>query len=103
MLQYIPLLSKLIEKLFPDPVQAEKARAEMMTIMADAQAKEMEAKANVVVAEAQGESAAQRNWRPHLMYLFMFILGFNYILAPLMTMFGIQIQTLPIPIAWRGS
>lgn len=97
MIQYIPLFGKLIDKLFPNPEQAQRAKAEMMTIMADAQAKEMEAKSKVVVAEAKGESAVQRNWRPHLMYLFMFILAFNYIIAPIMGMFGLTIETLPIP------
>lgn len=96
-LSLIPVFNKLIERLFPDKEAQDKAKAEMMTIMADAKAKEMDSKASVVVAEAKGESAAQRNWRPHLMYMFMFIIGFNFIISPIAGMFGVVIPILEIP------
>lgn len=93
----IPVLTSFIDRVFPDQEKAAEAKAEMMTILADAQAKEMQAKAAVVVAEAQGESYMQRNWRPMLMFLFMIIIAFNFILAPLSAMLGFPIPTLPIP------
>ncbi len=34
-----------------------------------------EAQSAVIIAEAQGSSPAQRNWRPHLMYLFMAVIA----------------------------
>lgn len=40
-------------------------------------------KAKVLVAEAQGESWLQRNWRPITMLTFVFIVAWDYILAPL--------------------
>ena len=40
-------------------------------------------KAKVLVAEAQGESWLQRNWRPITMMTFVFIVAWNFILAPL--------------------
>lgn len=97
----LPLLiapiTALLERLIPDPVKASEAKAEMMNIMVEANAKEIEAKSKVVIAEATGESKVQRNWRPHLMYLFMWILAFNYIIAPTIMMFGVEIPTLEIP------
>ena len=93
----IPALTNLIDKLFPNPAEAEAAKLEMMKELNKAQALEIEAKAKVVVAEAQGESPAQRNWRPHLMYLFMLIIAFNYIIAPLLVMCGLPLVALPIP------
>lgn len=93
----IPALTSLIDKLFPNQAEAEAAKLEMMKELNKAQALEIEAQAKVVVAEAQGESPAQRNWRPHLMYLFMTIIAFNYIIAPLLVMCGLPLVALPIP------
>lgn len=93
----IPVLTSLIERVFPDQEAADKAKAEMMVVLAQAEKERMKAKSDVVVAEAKGESSAQRNWRPHLMYLFMFIIGFNFILAPIAGMLGLGLETLPIP------
>ena len=90
-------IAALLERIIPDPIKASEAKAEMMNIMVEANAREIESKAKVVIAEATGESAAQRNWRPHLMYLFMWILAFNFIIAPTVMMFGVTIPTLEIP------
>lgn len=52
-------------------------------------------KAQIILAEAQGKSAAQRNWRPHLMYVIMAILINNLILYPyLMNLFdwGVMLE-----------
>ena len=53
----------------------------------------LKAQTSVLLAEANG-SKAQRNWRPHLMYMLMFIVGNSYIVSPYMNaMFGIDIPT----------
>ena len=57
----------------------------------------MNSQKDVLVAEIQGEEKVQKNWRPHLMYLFMFILAFNYIIAPIMSSLGAMVQPLPLP------
>ena len=68
-------LTTLIERLIPNKEKSDAAKAEMMVIMAQAQAKEIDAKAQVVIAEATGESALQRNWRPITMMFFLVLLG----------------------------
>ena len=49
-------------------------------------------KAKVLVAEAQGESWMQRNWRPLTMMTFVFIVAWNHVIAPLT-----GVGHLPIP------
>ena len=61
---------KLLERLIPDPVKQSEAKAEMTAMLIQAQAKEMDSRARVVIAEATGESWLQRNWRPCLMIYF---------------------------------
>jgi len=49
----------------------------------EAESTVVQEKAKVLVAEAQGESWMQRNWRPITMMTFVFIVAWNFILAPL--------------------
>ncbi len=46
------------------------------------EARLVEAQSKVIVAEAQGESWLQRNWRPVTMLTFTFIVAWNFIIAP---------------------
>ncbi len=45
--------------------------------------KELDAQAQTITAEIQGESWLQRNWRPILMLTFTYIIAHNYVLAPI--------------------
>ena len=96
-LAFIPILNTIIGKIFPDQAQQDAAKAQLLTIMANADNAEMTAKSNIIVAEAQGNSKWQQNWRPHLMYLFMTVIGMNYILIPVLAIIGLNIEPLPIP------
>jgi hypothetical protein len=59
--------------------------------------KRTNAKRDIIVAEAKGESWLQRNWRPVVMMTFTFIIANNYILAPyLSALFTVNIPTLKL-------
>lgn len=51
----------------------------------------------MIVAEAQGESWLQRNWRPLLMLCFVLILFNNYVAAPYARALGLALPTLDLP------
>jgi hypothetical protein len=57
----------------------------------DYESKLLESKSAIVQSEAKGESWLQRNWRPMLMCVCMFIMANNYILVPY---FGIPVTVL---------
>lgn len=81
-----PLLTgllKVIDKSVEDKDQAAAIKARLNAMALDGSLKELEAAANIVVAEAQGESWLQRNWRPLLMVLFGVIVANNYLVVPL--------------------
>ena len=59
------------------------AQTELATKVLDYEAKLAEMKRDVIVAEAQGQSWLQRNWRPMVMTTFGGIVAWNYILGPL--------------------
>lgn len=48
--------------------------------------------AKVIIAEANSGSVLARNWRPIMMYVFIFIIAYNFILAPIFSL-----ASLPIP------
>jgi len=58
--------------------------------------KELEAKKEIIVAEAKG-SWLQRNWRPILMLTIVAIVANNYIIYPYLSMFTDNVVVLELP------
>lgn len=103
-LALLPIFQTLVERIFPDKEKADKAKNEMQTILVQAQAQQdqaeaakMESQSKVIVAEANSQSYAARNWRPHLMYCLMLTYPINYVVFPILRAFGLAIPDLPIP------
>lgn len=103
-LSFIPIISTVIDRIFPDKEKQDQAKIELTKVLTEAEARKQEAEANklssqkdVIVAEASGQSPAQRNWRPHLMYLFMALIAMNYLLVPTLAIFGVIIHPYPLP------
>lgn len=81
-----PLLSGIlgvVDKAVEDKDQANVIKAKLNEMAVTGAFKELEAAAKIIVAEAQGESWLQRNWRPLLMVMFGAIVANNYILVPI--------------------
>jgi hypothetical protein len=55
---------------------------DMESSFLDYENKLLSSQAQIVTAEAKGESGLQRNWRPLLMLMCMFIILNNYVLVP---------------------
>ena len=90
------LLSKVVDNAIPNPVTAANVKKEMMAQLNEMDLKELEVARDVVVAEVQGESQVQRNWRPHLMYFLMGVIAFNTVLIPLLAVMGINVDLIDI-------
>lgn len=71
----LPVARNVVKRLVPDRDLSEKLEAEMARELLDAGLKEMQAAANNVLAEIQGESFLQRNWRPMVMLFFAGLIG----------------------------
>lgn len=81
-----PLLSGLlsvVDKAIEDKDQAALIKARLNEQVLNGSLQELEAAAKIIVAEAQGESWLQRNWRPLLMVMFGVIIANNYLVVPL--------------------
>lgn len=86
----------IIDKCVPDKDLAEKLKQEY-TLAAmnqdyQAVANELDKRATIIAAEANGQSFFQRNWRPILMLTFNYIIAHNYIIAPIF-----HLACVPVP------
>jgi len=70
---------------------------ELDTVISQLSVKEKELQANVVIAEAKGESWLQRNWRPLLMLCCIIVVANNYIILPYLELFGVKGAVLSLP------
>ena len=94
-----PLLSGLlgvVDKAVEDKDQANRIKAKLNEIALSGEMKELQAAADIIIAEAKGESWLQRNWRPLLMVLFGVIVANNYVIVPI---FGTPAADIP-PDMW---
>lgn len=78
----IPSIGRTIEKAVKDKDLAATLTHDIKQLVLGIQQTLITAKANIIVAEAQGASWIQRSWRPITMLSFVFIIFNNYVIAP---------------------
>ena len=78
----IPSIGRSIEKFIPDKDLAANLTHEIEVLVMGIQSSLIQAKASIIVAEAQGASWIQRSWRPITMLSFVFIIFNNYVFVP---------------------
>ncbi|WP_053228477.1 3TM-type holin [Spirochaeta cellobiosiphila] len=66
--------------------QLESIKMGIQSQMLSYEAEVLKAQRDVLVAEAQGQSWIQRNWRPCLMMVIIAIIGNNYVLLPYLSL-----------------
>lgn len=93
----LPVVGSVLDRVLPDTVEKDKVKAELQAQMLQHSASIEKAAADVVVAEAKGESWLQRNWRPVTMMSFVTIVVNNYIMVPWLNVFGLPAVALDIP------
>ena len=67
----IPIIGKIIDKIFPDKQAAAEAKLKLLELQQQGDLKELDTAANIIIAEASGEGVLQRNWRPITMLTFV--------------------------------
>ena len=71
----LPKALDLIDKAVPDKAQAALIKSDLTSSILKNEAEFTKAAASAVLAEAQGESWLQRNWRPITMLWFIFLIS----------------------------
>lgn len=90
----LPPLASAVEKHVPDAGKANELKAELAAALLSQDGDAQRAAAEVIKAEAAGESRLQRTWRPMLMLVFTAVIAREYLIAPALFP-GYQPQDLP--------
>jgi hypothetical protein len=90
--------SKLIDRLFPNQAEKDKATLELLQMQATGELEELKVRMSAVVAEAQSDSWLAANWRPITMLSFVFIIFNNWVLYPYFKAFGLPVIYLEVPV-----
>lgn len=69
------LLNTVVNRAFPDKVEAAKIQAALTTQLLQLNGEELKSATSIITAEANGESWLQRNWRPLMMIWFGILIG----------------------------
>lgn len=100
----IPIFGKIVEtiggivsKAVKDKDLAARLTTEIQTGLMQHEASLVQAQASIILAEAQGHSWLQRNWRPILMLTIIAIVANNYLLFPYVQLFGGDAVVLELP------
>ena len=72
------LINTVVDKAVPDKTKAAELKAELTTAAISLSKTELESQTSIIVAEAQGESWLQRNWRPMVMMFLTVLVGAHW-------------------------
>ena len=72
-------------------------QGKVMGMSLEYEAELTKAKSSIIIAEAQGASWMQRNWRPTLMLTIVAIVANNYIIYPYLGLLGLPALPLELP------
>jgi len=75
----IPIVGKVIDKVFPDPEAAARAKAELMVLEQEGALKETEQQLSAIVMEAKSADPWTSRARPSFLYLMYFIILMTFV------------------------
>lgn len=87
---FLAVINKVIDKAVPDKGEAMRLQQQVFSEVMTNYRAELDNATKIILAEAQGESWLQRNWRPLLMLAVVAIIVNNYILVPWLIVFGVD-------------
>ena len=70
LLSFLPIIGDVLDKVLPDPAAQAEAKLKLMELAQKGEFAEMNARADIIKAEASSESWLAQSWRPILMLTF---------------------------------
>ncbi len=92
----IDIGSTIIDKIWPDAGEREKAKLRLVELQSRGELVEIESRLKVMLAEMSG-NWLQRSWRPILMLTIIGIVANNYLLYPYLALFWDEAPILDLP------
>ncbi|NDV21777.1 holin family protein [Desulfovibrio sp. JC022] len=92
----LDLGSTIIDKIWPDAGEREKAKLRLMEMQNRGELADLESRVKIMLAEMSG-NWLQRSWRPILMLTIVAIVANNYLLYPYLALFWTKAPHLELP------
>lgn len=73
------VINEVIDRVAPDATVAEKIKGAITEALINSDDKALKAQADIIMAEANGDSSLQRNWRPMVMIWFSILVGAHWL------------------------
>jgi hypothetical protein len=70
LLSFLPIVGDVLDKIIPDPKAQAEAKVKLMELAQKGEFAEMNARADIIKAEASSESWLAQSWRPIMMLTF---------------------------------
>ena len=70
LLSFLPIIGDVLDKVLPDPAAQAEAKLKLMELAQKGEFAEMNARADIIKAEASSESWLAQSWRPIMMLTF---------------------------------
>ena len=70
LLSFLPIIGDVLDKVLPDPAAQAEAKLKLMELAQKGEFAEMNARADIIKAEASSESWIAQSWRPIMMLTF---------------------------------
>lgn len=99
----LPLIGKVIDKIFPDAKSAEEAKLELLKLTQEGNLAELDAEVQVLLAQLAVNKEEARSghiwvagWRPFIGWVGGAALAWNFIVYPTVTWFGVETPPLDL-------
>jgi len=87
-------ITNLVSEFVEDKDKTREIEGKIKTLLEQNAAQIEQKAADVIIAEAQGESWLQRSWRPMTILFFLFIVFWNAVVVPIVWAMGYPLPTL---------
>jgi hypothetical protein len=100
---FVPLIGKVVERIFPDPEKANEAKLKLFQLQQEGQLKELEAEVELAMgqleinkAEAQHPNIFVAGWRPFVGWVSAVGVAWTFIVYPTVTWMGVEAPPLDV-------
>ena len=93
----LQLIGNVVDRAIPNKDKAEELKQQLTFAALQLDAQHLQSATNIILAEAQGGSWLQRNWRPILMLVIIAIVANNYLIYPYLSLFWEDAPLLDLP------
>lgn len=86
----IPAVSSILDKVFPDKTEADKAKARLLELQMNGELQQVMGQIDINKIEASHQNLFVSGWRPSVGWVCSAALAYEYIVRPLMLTFGLN-------------